>query len=422
MAVITVSATGGNFNATASWVGGVVPTSADDIVGAATSGQLTVNVASTVRSMNFSAYTNTITFNNTLTLGTASLTNDFGGASTNYAGTSNIICSVASTFVQNNTNRIPGLQVGAGTKTLNTNLYVQKFLNTATITINGNTIFSNGDFGQLTQNTIPGNTTQGTTSFVLDGSGLINFAGANTITISTSGQYDTMGRGLVLGLSAANSIGTFNYISGTTGVFNCILSKSTINSDNYTLNLNNPNINLLVETRTVSSLGSSTQTNITLTAPLNVNTLGTFIENRLATTDLTPITAIFSGNSISATTLNLRPAFRTTSSTTFPVASNGETDQALNIQLPSGFTHYFGNMVLNGGDDKATISSTSGTATVNLGDRETSQIYNYNFTNINASGGEQIVAINGTLSGTTNITTTYPSGGGGGGGSFTFVN
>lgn len=418
MAVITVSATGGNFNATAAWVGGVVPTSADDIVGAATSGQLTVNVASTVRSMNFSAYTNTITFNNTLTLGTASLTNDFGGASTNYAGTSNIICNVASTFIQNNTNRIPGLQVGAGTKTLNTNLYVQKFLNTATITINGNTIFSNGDFGQLTQNTIPGFTTQGTTSFVLDGSGLINHSGANTITISTSGQYDTMGRGLVLGLAASSSIGTFNYISGTTGVFNCILSKSLLNADNYTLNLNNPNINLLIETKSVQSA----QMNITLTAPLNVSTLGTFSVDRLGTTDLTPINATFSGNSISATTLNLRPAFRTTSSTTFPVASNGETDQALNIQLPSGFTHYFGNMVLNGGDDKVTISSTSGTATVNLGDRETSQIYNYNFTNINASGGEQIVAINGTLSGTTNITTTYPSGGGGGGGSFTFVN
>ena len=418
MAVITVSATGGNFNATAAWVGGVVPTSADDIVGAVTSGQLTVNVASTVRSMDFSAYTNTITFNNTLTLGTASLTNNFGGASTNYAGTSNIICNVASTFVQNNTNRIPGLQLGAGTKTLNTNLYVQKFLNTATITINGNTIFSNGDFGQLTQNTIPGLTTQGTTSFVLDGSGLINFAGSNTITISTSGQYDTMGRGLVLGLNASNSTGTFNYISGTTGVFNCILSKSLLNADNYTLNLNNPNINLLVETKSVQS----TQMNITLTAPLNVSTLGTFSVDRLGTTDLTPVNSTFSGNSISATTLNLRPSFRTTSSTTFPVASNGETDQALNIQLPSGFTHYFGNMVLNGGDDKATISSTSGTATVNLGDRETSQIYNYNFTNINASGGEQIVAINGTLSGTTNITTTYPSGGGGGGGSFTFVN
>ena len=243
MAIITVSATGGNFNATAAWVGGVVPTSADDIVGAATSGQLTVNVASTVRSMNFSAYTNTITFNNTLTLGTASLTNDFGGASTTYSGTSNLICNVASTFVQNNTNRIPGLQVGAGTKTLSTNLYTQKFLNSASITVNGNTVFSNGDFGQLTQGAVPGIYVIGTTNFVLDGSGLISFTygGTGSLTINTSGTYNTVGRGMVLGGAASTTLSpTFNFLPAILTKFN----NSGNNPDEFELITVSPGANI----------------------------------------------------------------------------------------------------------------------------------------------------------------------------------
>jgi hypothetical protein len=424
MATRTISNAGGNYNATGTWVEGVVPTSADDVVATATSGQLTVNVASAARSINLTNYANTITMNANLTLATASVTNTLGDTSTNYAGTAGIIiCNAAMTLVQNNTNRIPILQFGTGTKTLNTNLYVAKItVNTTGIAINGNTIYCNSDFGLLTSTAIPGVYSVGTTSFVLDGSGLISYAGSNTVTINTSGQYDTMGRGLVLGTNAVGSTGTFNFTSGTTGVFNCILTKSVGNTDNYTLNLNKSTVNLLVETKSVNS--STPQMNITLTGPLNVNTLGSFSTDRIYTTDATPVNATFSGNSISATTLNLKPAFRTTSSTTFPVASNGQTNQAINIKLDQNYTHTFGSMILSGGVDKATISSITGGVQVpiNLGDKETSQIINYNFTDVNASGGEQIVAINGTLSGTTNITTTYPSGGGGGGGSFTFVN
>jgi hypothetical protein len=134
----------------------------------------------------------------------------------------------------------------------------------------------------------------------------------------------------------------------------------------------------------------------------------------------------FSGNSVSATTLNLNPAFRTTSSTSFPVASNGETFYSANIKLDQNYTHYFGDMSLNGGTDKSTLSSiTPGVQVpIILGDKTMSQIINFNFTDVDASGGDQIVAINGTITNSTNVTNVYPSGTSGGtaGGSFTFVN
>ena len=68
MATRTISDAGGNYNATATWVEGVVPTSADAVVATATSGQLTVNVSSAALSINFTNYVNTLTMNNNLTV------------------------------------------------------------------------------------------------------------------------------------------------------------------------------------------------------------------------------------------------------------------------------------------------------------------------------------------------------------------
>ena len=77
MATRTVSAAGGNFNATGTWVGGVVPIAGDDIIANATSGNLTLTAASPLLTgINFSGYTRTLalsTFNlnanGTITLG-----------------------------------------------------------------------------------------------------------------------------------------------------------------------------------------------------------------------------------------------------------------------------------------------------------------------------------------------------------------
>ena len=68
MAVITISNTGGNWNATATWVGGVGPTAGDSIISTATSGPLTVTVNASINGVNFTNYTNTFTINAGVTL------------------------------------------------------------------------------------------------------------------------------------------------------------------------------------------------------------------------------------------------------------------------------------------------------------------------------------------------------------------
>jgi len=68
MAVITISNTGGNWNATGTWVGGVVPVAADSVIATATSGPLTVTANATINGVNFTNYTNTFTINSGVTL------------------------------------------------------------------------------------------------------------------------------------------------------------------------------------------------------------------------------------------------------------------------------------------------------------------------------------------------------------------
>lgn len=71
MPLRTISNTGGNWNATATWVGGVVPIAGDDIVGDATSGNLTINVGTAnILSLNLENYLSTLTLNQTLNIGT----------------------------------------------------------------------------------------------------------------------------------------------------------------------------------------------------------------------------------------------------------------------------------------------------------------------------------------------------------------
>jgi hypothetical protein len=118
----TISNAGGNYNATATWVEAIVPTSADDIAATATSGQLTINVASAARNINLTNYSNTITINNTWNINGGAFTNTIS-STTNFAGTGTIAFGgVASTMTMNTTNRIPNLTI-LGPKTFTTNWF-----------------------------------------------------------------------------------------------------------------------------------------------------------------------------------------------------------------------------------------------------------------------------------------------------------
>jgi hypothetical protein len=98
MATIVANASGGtrNWNDTATWTGGVVPTSTSDVQLKSTSGAVTLNASLSCRSLDCTGYTNTLTHNTnvTLTMGDAT------------AGLSNIALKLVSgmTYTKNDVN------------------------------------------------------------------------------------------------------------------------------------------------------------------------------------------------------------------------------------------------------------------------------------------------------------------------------
>lgn len=429
MATRTISNTGGNYNATASWVEGIVPTSADDVVATATSGNLTINVASAAGTVNLTNYVGTITMNANWTVSGASGVNIISVTGMTWnAGTGGIFIfsGTGQSIGATGTVRIPHLRLNSNTKTITSNLYCVNF-DSVTQTINFNglfTIFVSGNLGVDTGSNIaspfatsPGSI-GGTTKIVADGSGNIFYqtSGSLSITGSYSTPYDK-GLSLVTGASVS--------ITGTiSNAFTMFLATQAAGVDTYTIN-SNKKINTLV---IVNQACNALQKNATITLQndLILDNLIVGALGRVYTSDNTNKTFNFSGSSLSASNVALIPFFRSGSSTTSPVY----TYLAPDIQLQSGLTHSFGNISAIGGlgvnygvGRNALISSnTPGTkANINLLSKTASQIINYSFQDINASG-EQIVAINGTFSNTTNITNTYPTAGSGGGGSWTFVN
>jgi len=141
MALRTVSTLGGNWSATATWVGGVVPIVNDTVDFTATSGNLTVNVATAILAgINFTNYVNTITFNaninvqGALNLGTGGYTQIGSTNGIAFVGTSNITCNgVVCTFAL----------ILSGTITLNDDLYFSNFFTASSVatTINNFNIY-----------------------------------------------------------------------------------------------------------------------------------------------------------------------------------------------------------------------------------------------------------------------------------------
>lgn len=129
MATITAVAGGGNWNATGTWDTATVPTAADDVVLASTSGNVTINVSSVARSVNASTYPGTLTHNSscTLTLGDA----------TAGAGNAALTFSVGMTYTKVNTanSAITFSSTSATTQTITT---AGKILGNVTFTGAGN--------------------------------------------------------------------------------------------------------------------------------------------------------------------------------------------------------------------------------------------------------------------------------------------
>jgi hypothetical protein len=403
-------------------VEGIVPTSADDVVATATSGQLTVNVASVARSIDFSLYVSTLTMTNTLTISGSATTNTFG-VGMSFAGVSSIVFSVNVTLVQNTTNRIPSISfTGTSTvKTLSTNLYVINMLSNSLV-INGNIIYISGDIGSNNSSSFTSQNITGTTKFLLDGTGLFNVSTNNPVEINTTGTYSTYGIGLVLNSGAATA--SFTFTAGNIGTyFNIILNKSLSNADTFFLDLKRKVSGVYIVNQ-VSNVSYRSATINLVGGYLNTDIFATYDLNRPYTTDTSTVNVSIINGGLSASQVILTPTWRTTSSSA--LTAPAFTYQGLNLKLNSDYTHYIGSFKMIGGTipDRPTISSitASNVASINLSSKITSQIIDYNFTDINATN-QQIVAISGTISNCTNVTSTYPTAGtASSGGSWTFIN
>ena len=141
MALRTVSNTGGNWNATTTWVGGVVPGSTDTVDFTATSGNLVVNIlTNNLAGIDFTNYLGTITFNNnirlngTLNLGTGGYTQIGSSNGVAFNTTSNITCNGVV---------CPFALILSGTITLNDDLYFSNFFTASSVatTINNFNIY-----------------------------------------------------------------------------------------------------------------------------------------------------------------------------------------------------------------------------------------------------------------------------------------
>jgi len=207
MATITASATGGNWSATAAWVGGVVPTSTDDVLLTAASGNITVDgiggSPSLCQSLDCTTYTGTFTFGGSawLNIGSAS-----GG----------LLKFVA------------GMTVTPGTGTLNL-------------------VASSGTYNVTTAN---------------KGSGILNFSGGATYNIqdaNSSISAFTVSAGIVNTNNNNLTVNTFNI--GASGTFN--LGSSTIK---FTTWINNGTVGVGTSTLQNNASGASSLTDNSSTA------------------------------------------------------------------------------------------------------------------------------------------------------------
>lgn len=209
MATRTVKAAGGNWSAAGTWVEGAIPTSADDVVLNATSGQLTINATAVCRSFDCTGYTGILTHNAfTLTVGDGS-----GGSFKLVAGmtyapaTSRTIIFAATTtgcLVTTAGKTLPGITfsgIGGGW-TLQDNLTCQALTHQGgTLNTNGKTLtFNSGGTGLVFNGT--GIRTLNVTNSTLNITGSYTAAGSNGTITGTGSIWNFTGAGY--GVACAN--------------------------------------------------------------------------------------------------------------------------------------------------------------------------------------------------------------------------
>lgn len=161
MATITAAAGGGNWSATGTWTGNVVPTSADDVILASTSGSVVIDTASAVcRSLDCQAtgnYAATLSSSagGTLTIGTSTTNGSLGlRFSTTMTWSPSTATTLAMIFASSSATQVQITTAGrpmgtvswntAGGSYLLTDTWVAPIAATATATLTAGTLNTNG--------------------------------------------------------------------------------------------------------------------------------------------------------------------------------------------------------------------------------------------------------------------------------------
>ena len=231
MATRTISNAGGNWNATQSWVEGAVPTSADDVVATATSGNLTVTATAAALSVNFTNYVGTFAVNSgvTLTVGgnftmvsgmtigaTSTGTLSFTASSTLTSGGKVWPGNLTLTAANARTYTLSGIWEVSGDFSVTQTGSFTATLNSSSLTVRGNVTVGAANANNValigTTNLILGTTGNQTLTSQQPGAGFVSVL--LPITINAAGQVT------ISTPSARLSFGTFTHTAGaviTTG-------------------------------------------------------------------------------------------------------------------------------------------------------------------------------------------------------------
>jgi len=402
----TIAPGGGNWNSTATWVEGAIPTSSDFVVGLATSGQLTINVSANAQYVDFTNYTNTLTLNSFLQLGLTSATNTLG-AGMNFAGTANLnFFNAAGTLIQNTTNRIPSLVTANSSKTFATDIYCTNYQSNNNQIMNGNNVYVYGNYNAS-------GTNGGTTKFHLVGSGAIVEGGLCVeLIVNTTGTYTVGGAGIMIGSNNLNTGCIFRHLQGT------IVNPRFRSNLNYGAT-NSHTIELLSGTTwDIVLFNIQSQT----TVPSNINFIGTCnFDNFIFSTNSSSNNTTGSGFRISGANITTNN-FQVISNMSTPLGVYGITDCIIytdNAQTITVNNSFIVNGGLNYGsgtqNPNIEIRSFTPSTTTNLNVNSFNQyVSSTRFTDISCSGGNTLYGQALTLTRTSNITqyTLPPSGAG----------
>lgn len=341
MATRTISNAGGNWNATGTWVEGVVPTAADDVVATATSGQLTLNVNGACRSIDFTNYVNTFTHAATAILSIGTTTVKTGNVALRFvAGMTYVLGSNSASqisFVSTSATQVSITMAGKtnGDLVFSSGSYIFQdtvSMSNATITHAAGTLNMNGK--TVTAAAFSGN---GTSTRTLT-------LGAATLNIfGTATQFSLNATGLTMTANTA-TIAISGGIAGTaspsmTFTGNVNLNGAKIRSDTTgTLNLIGT-----ATTLTLGTLEKTTAGTISLAYNVTVTTL-TLQGPNSASRAVLQTSAIGTARTVTATTRNLTNAsFQgiTAAGTAFSGTRLGDRKGNTNITFTTAATKYW---------------------------------------------------------------------------------